>query len=91
MHTFGCKTEIAINNAKFFRRYPAVTIGEDTPLDKLIVDTGGESKLVRDFFDKLHEEKKKEDATFEPEDQVQLVTETQLTVYGRCFNSVDAI
>ncbi len=81
MHTFGCKTEVAINNGKFFRRYPAVTIGADTPLDKLIVDTGGESKLVRDHFDKLDEEKKKTDETFEPVDQIQLVMETHLTPY----------
>ncbi len=82
MHTFGCKTEVAIlNNGKFFRRYPAVTIGESTPLDKLIVDTGGESKLVRDYFNKLNEEKKANGETFESTEQVQLVMELQLTPY----------
>jgi hypothetical protein len=83
MHTFGCKTEVAINNGKFFRRYPAVTIGENTPLDKLIVDTGGESKMVRDFYTKQKEGASAEDTV--PEEtatnDVQLVMEHQLTQY----------
>jgi hypothetical protein len=82
MHTFGCKTEVAINNGKFFRRYPAVTIGENTPLDKLIVDTGGESKMVRDFYAKQKEGASAEEVpASETTNDVQLVMEHQLTQY----------
>jgi hypothetical protein len=81
MVTFGCKIEAVINHGKFFRRYPTVSNGNSVLTDKLIVNTGGECKLLLSHYEKLNKTSEIEGLTNEVSDDVIIITESDLTQY----------
>lgn len=86
MHAFISTKPLTLNNGKFVRTYPAGVVGPETPIDKLIIDTAGESKALADYFKKLSEDKQRKDSQpSEPgqvTDGLQVVPESQLVVWA---------
>lgn len=87
MHAFVSSTAVTLFNGKSFRSYPAGTLGAETPVDLLVIDTAGESKALVDHF------KQAQDAASAPEGAdpaaapapapaaVQFATEAQLLAW----------
>lgn len=71
MHAFLTSSEISCSVGKFYKTYAAGKLGKEIPVDQLIVDTGGESGLLRKALElaKGEEEAKK---------SLHFVTERQL-------------
>lgn len=81
MHVFVTAKETTASSNKFVRAYPAGELNGETPVDKMFVDCGGESKVLQDAFAKLEQDKPEAERAPSP---VSLVGEPQLIAWEPC-------